>query len=525
MVPKTFLITPYHSLSVYLSWYGSYTMHDTSTDLWIRSDWIWHLELQMRSANVWDMTKADTKFFMKNRTSQSVNLSRLVLPMGSSEHGQEGGKSTAASSSKSVFIYDASYWTLVLNLRISTSTVTCNFVLMVADDPVHQPHHKWFSQTAPRSSVVWFSQTISTPSCMTFCTCMIWQLCTAPFPSSMSLQMLTTLPWKSILSLSLTFTLLDPMVMTWIFPIPVCTCLQKPPPSALSHMIIQSGYTTLSHIPPHPPHSLLLTSSSPFRKTVLEFCRASSHSSRLFARSLHTLILQNYFPALLFSPSALPVLWAISAPFFAITSLCSSHNIVKLDIPDEAVLTSHYKAFVEVHSDLSMVQEFSLFIGDWDNELMLAIIAHFPNYTSGMQGEGQARWVTFPSFSFSFYWCWLSFSGYHNWHGLMYTVCSSTFCIHTHLLHHSTPTLSKFPQDKQPYDTAWEGAEGDVVEVLQMLPHAVLWPPARHGTQAASKPCYQNFDWVRPALFLRFRAAWTFANDWCVMQHLQGLPV
>jgi hypothetical protein len=28
MVPKTFLITPYHSLSVYLSWYGSYTMHD-----------------------------------------------------------------------------------------------------------------------------------------------------------------------------------------------------------------------------------------------------------------------------------------------------------------------------------------------------------------------------------------------------------------------------------------------------------------------------------------------------------------
>ncbi|KAG2124766.1 hypothetical protein BD769DRAFT_1739291 [Suillus cothurnatus] len=101
---------------------------------------------------------------------------------------------------------------------------------------------------------------------------------------------------------------------------------------------------------------------------------------------------RNYFPALLFSPSTLPVLWAISAPFFAITSLCSSRNIVKLDIPDEAVLTSRYKAFVEVHSDLLMVQEFSLFIGDWDDELMLAIIAHFPNYTSGMQGEGQARW-------------------------------------------------------------------------------------------------------------------------------------
>jgi hypothetical protein len=26
------------------------------TDLWIRSDWIWNPELQMRSANVWDMT-------------------------------------------------------------------------------------------------------------------------------------------------------------------------------------------------------------------------------------------------------------------------------------------------------------------------------------------------------------------------------------------------------------------------------------------------------------------------------------
>jgi hypothetical protein len=25
-------------------------------DLWIGSDWIWYPELQMRSANVWDMT-------------------------------------------------------------------------------------------------------------------------------------------------------------------------------------------------------------------------------------------------------------------------------------------------------------------------------------------------------------------------------------------------------------------------------------------------------------------------------------
>jgi hypothetical protein len=28
----------------------------SGTDLWIGSDWIWHLELRMRSANVWDMT-------------------------------------------------------------------------------------------------------------------------------------------------------------------------------------------------------------------------------------------------------------------------------------------------------------------------------------------------------------------------------------------------------------------------------------------------------------------------------------
>jgi hypothetical protein len=28
----------------------------SGTDLWIGSDWIWHPELQMRSANVWDMT-------------------------------------------------------------------------------------------------------------------------------------------------------------------------------------------------------------------------------------------------------------------------------------------------------------------------------------------------------------------------------------------------------------------------------------------------------------------------------------
>ncbi|KAG2357652.1 hypothetical protein BDR07DRAFT_1612388 [Suillus spraguei] len=76
--------------------------------------------------------------------------------------------------------------------------------------------------------------------------------------------------------------------------------------------------------------------------------------------SLRTLILRNHVPALLLSPSALPALCAISAPFSAITSLCSGRSIAKLDIRDEAVLAPLYKAFAEVHSDLSMVQELSL---------------------------------------------------------------------------------------------------------------------------------------------------------------------
>ncbi|KAG1831907.1 hypothetical protein DFJ58DRAFT_823704 [Suillus subalutaceus] len=97
--------------------------------------------------------------------------------------------------------------------------------------------------------------------------------------------------------------------------------------------------------------------------------------------SLRTLILRNHVPALSLSSSALPALCAISAPFSTITSLCSGRSIVKLDIRDEAVLTPLYKAFAEVHSDLSMVQELSLFVGDWDDELMLAIVAHFPNLT------------------------------------------------------------------------------------------------------------------------------------------------
>lgn len=97
--------------------------------------------------------------------------------------------------------------------------------------------------------------------------------------------------------------------------------------------------------------------------------------------SLRTLILRNHVPALSLSSSALPALCAISAPFSAITSLCSGRSILKLDIRDEAVLTPLYKAFAEVHSDLSMVQELSLFVGDWDDELILAIVAHFPNLT------------------------------------------------------------------------------------------------------------------------------------------------
>ncbi|KAG2048942.1 hypothetical protein BDR06DRAFT_962050 [Suillus hirtellus] len=97
--------------------------------------------------------------------------------------------------------------------------------------------------------------------------------------------------------------------------------------------------------------------------------------------SLRTFILRNHVPALSLSPSALPALCAISAPFSAITSLTSGRSIVKLDIRDEAALTPLYKAFAAVHSDLSMVQELSLFVGDWDDELILAIVAHFPNLT------------------------------------------------------------------------------------------------------------------------------------------------
>ncbi|KAG2071669.1 hypothetical protein BDR04DRAFT_1154137 [Suillus decipiens] len=97
--------------------------------------------------------------------------------------------------------------------------------------------------------------------------------------------------------------------------------------------------------------------------------------------SLRTLILRNHVPALSLSPSALPALCAISAPFSAITSLCSGRSIAKLDIRDEAVLTPLYKAFAEVHSDLSVVQELSFFVGDWDDELILAIVTHFPNLT------------------------------------------------------------------------------------------------------------------------------------------------
>ncbi|KAG2133202.1 uncharacterized protein EDB93DRAFT_1308726 [Suillus bovinus] len=97
--------------------------------------------------------------------------------------------------------------------------------------------------------------------------------------------------------------------------------------------------------------------------------------------SLHTLILRNHVPTLSLSPSALPTLCAISAPLSAISSICSGRSIIKLDIRDEAMLTPLYQAFIEVHSHLSRVQELSLFVGEWDDEVVLAIVVHFPNLT------------------------------------------------------------------------------------------------------------------------------------------------
>ncbi|KAG2088667.1 uncharacterized protein F5147DRAFT_726724 [Suillus discolor] len=97
--------------------------------------------------------------------------------------------------------------------------------------------------------------------------------------------------------------------------------------------------------------------------------------------SLRTLILRNHVPALLLSPRALPALCAISAPLSTISAICSGRSIIKLDIRDEAVLTPLYQVFVEAHSHLSRVQELSLFIGDWDDEVVLAIVARFPNLT------------------------------------------------------------------------------------------------------------------------------------------------
>ncbi|KAG1747294.1 hypothetical protein EDD22DRAFT_808750, partial [Suillus occidentalis] len=97
--------------------------------------------------------------------------------------------------------------------------------------------------------------------------------------------------------------------------------------------------------------------------------------------SLRTLILRNHVPALSLSPRALPALCAISVPLSTISSICPGRSITKLDIRDEAVLTPLYQAFAEVHSHLSRVQEFSLFVGDWDDEVVLAIVARFPNLT------------------------------------------------------------------------------------------------------------------------------------------------
>lgn len=96
--------------------------------------------------------------------------------------------------------------------------------------------------------------------------------------------------------------------------------------------------------------------------------------------SLRTLILRNHVPALPLSSTALPALRAFSGPFNAISSICSRNtNITKLDIRDEAVLPRLYRSFEEVHTNLSGVQELALFVGDWDDEVMLAIVAHFPS--------------------------------------------------------------------------------------------------------------------------------------------------
>ncbi|KAG1802523.1 uncharacterized protein BJ212DRAFT_1397581 [Suillus subaureus] len=90
--------------------------------------------------------------------------------------------------------------------------------------------------------------------------------------------------------------------------------------------------------------------------------------------SLRTLILRNHIPAF-----SLPL--CFFCPLSAISSICSGRRIIKLDIRDEVVLAPLYQAFIEVHSHLSRVQELSLFVGDWDDEVVLAIVARFPNLT------------------------------------------------------------------------------------------------------------------------------------------------
>lgn len=119
--------------------------------------------------------------------------------------------------------------------------------------------------------------------------------------------------------------------------------------------------------------------------------------------SLRTLILRNQVPALQLSPTALPDLRAFSGPFNTISSICSRNNITKLDIRDEVVLPRLYRAFEEVHTHLSAVQELSLFVGDWDDEVMLAIVAHFPSlrklqvrYARG--GPSEVRCISLLSF-------------------------------------------------------------------------------------------------------------------------------
>jgi len=83
MVPKTFLITPYHSLSVYLSWYGSYTMHDTILALKGESNVVSELAKLMvnsiagslETQSIWDGDTMDLNIWVTMQLAHSVTPS------------------------------------------------------------------------------------------------------------------------------------------------------------------------------------------------------------------------------------------------------------------------------------------------------------------------------------------------------------------------------------------------------------------------------------------------------------------